>query len=83
MYYMYNTTQKKIEVAYRSKHNNKRKKQGILLVITEGEKRHYLAVTNLSVLLQGNSSTHEGYLYCLDCFNSHTSKIKLKEHEEI
>ena len=44
---------------------------------------HYLAVTNLSGLVQGNSSNHRGDFYCLNCFNSYTTKNKLKEHEEI
>ena len=74
---------KTISVAYRSEYNNKRKKQAILLLITNGKKSHYLAVTNLSALLQGNSSNHEGDFYCLNCFNSYTTKNKLKEHEEI
>ena len=74
---------KTISVAYRSEYNNKRKKQVILLMITDGKKWHYLAVTNLSALLQGNSSNHEGDFYCLNCFNSYTSKNKFKEHEEI
>ena len=74
---------KKISVVYKSKYNNKRKKQVILLMIGDGKKYHYLAVTNLSGLLQGNSSNHEGDFYCLNCFNSYTSKNKLKEHEEI
>ena len=60
LYIPHNT--KTIRVAYRSKHNNKRKKQVILLMITDGEKWHYLAVFNLSALLQGNSSNHEGNL---------------------
>ena len=64
----------KISVAYKSKYNNKRKKQVILLMIGDGKKYHYLAVTNLSGLLQGNSSNHEGDFYCLNCFNSYTSK---------
>ena len=72
-----------IRVAYRSEYNHKRKKQVILLMITDGKKWHYLAVTNLSALLQGNSSNHEGDFYCLNCFNSYTTKNKLKEHEEI
>ena len=42
---------KTIRVAYRSEHNNKRKKQVILLMITNGKKWHYLSVTNLSALL--------------------------------
>ena len=49
-------------------------------MISDGEKFHYLAVTNLSGLLQGNSSNHEGDFYCFKCFNSYTSKNKLKEH---
>ena len=73
----------KISVAYKSKYNNKRKKQVILLMIGDGIKYHYLAVTNLSGLLQGNSSNHRGDFYCLNCFNSYTTKNKLKEHEEI
>ena len=52
-------------------------------MIGDGKKYHYLAVTNLSGLLQGNSSNHEGDFYCLNCFNSYTTKNKLKEHEEI
>ena len=52
-------------------------------MIGDGEKYHYLAITNPSGLLQGNSSNHEGDFYCLYCFNSYTSKNKLKKHEEI
>ena len=48
----------KITVAYRSKYNNKCKKQVILLMITDGKKWHYLAVTNLSALLAKKSSNH-------------------------
>ena len=41
-----------IRVAYRSEYNHKRKKQVILLMITDGKKWHYLAITNLSALLE-------------------------------
>ena len=44
-----------ISVVYRSEYNHKRKKQVILLMITDGKKWYYLAVINLSTLLQGNS----------------------------
>ena len=74
---------KSIRVAYRSESNNKRKKQVILLMITDGKKLHYLDVSNLSALLQGYLSNHEGDFYCLNCFCSYTTKNKLKEHEEI
>ena len=74
---------KTISVAYRSKYNNKHKKQAILLIISNGKKQHYLAVTNLSTLLQRISSNHKEDFYCLNCFNSYTSKNKLKEHDEM
>ena len=72
---------KTISVAYRSEYNNKRKKQVILLMITNSKKSHYLAVTNLSALFKGISSNHKEDFYCLNCFNSYTSKNK--EQEEI
>ena len=43
----------KIHLAYKSKHNLTREKQVILLMITNGEKWHYLAVKRLSGLLRG------------------------------
>ena len=52
-------------------------------MITDGNKLHYRAITNLSALLAKKSSNHEGDFYCLNCFNSYTTKNKLKEHEEI
>ena len=52
-------------------------------MITHGKKLHYLVVTNLSALFEGKSSNHHGDFYCLNCFNSYTTKNKLKEHEEI
>ena len=44
-----------ISVAYRSEYNYKRKKQVTLLIIADGKKWHYLAVTNLSALLAKNN----------------------------
>ena len=52
-------------------------------MIIDGKKCRCLAVINLSAFLPGNSSNHEGGFYFLNCFNSYTSKKKLKEHEEI
>ena len=72
-----------IRVAYRSEYNHKRKNQVNLLMITDGTKWHYLTITNLSALLEGKSSNHHGDFYCLNCFNSYTSKNELKEDEEV
>ena len=58
----------KTSVPYRSEYNSKYKKQLILLMITNSKKSHYLAATNLSVLLQGNSLNHKEYFYCLNCY---------------
>ena len=52
-------------------------------MINYDKKNHYLAVTNLSALLEGISTNHKEDFYCLNCFNSYTTKYKLKEHEEI
>ena len=61
---------KKIRHAYKSKYNLNRKSQVIVLMITDGEKWHYLAVKSFSALLRGITSKHDGDLYCLDCFQS-------------
>ena len=34
-------------------------------------------------MFEGKSSNHHCDFYCLNCFNSYTTKNKLKEHEEI
>ena len=44
-------------------------------------KWHYLAVKNISGLLRGITSNHNGDFYCLNCFHSYTTKRRLKKHE--
>ena len=74
---------KKIYLASKSKHNLTREKQVILLMITDGEKWHYLAVKRLSALLNGITSNHNGDFYCLNCFCAYTTKNKLETHKKI
>ena len=74
---------KKIQLAYRSKNILTYDKQVILLMITGGEKWHYLVVKNLSGLLKGIASTHEKDFYCLNCFHSYRTRNKLKSHKKI
>ena len=81
LYVPHNT--KKIEIAYKSKHNLTREKQVILLMISNGETWHYLTVKNLSRLLRGITSNHDGDFYCLNCFHSYRTKNKLEAHEKI
>ena len=90
---------KTIRLAYKSEYNNERENKVILLMITDGKKWHYLAlksepifdggkwcnspVKSLSKLLREKSSNHHGDFYCLNCFNSYSTKNRLKEHEEL
>ena len=76
LYVPHNT--KKINIAYKSKHNLTREKQVILLMISNGEKWHYLTVKNLSGLLRGITSNHAGDLHCLNCFCAYSTKINSK-----
>ena len=74
---------KKIQLAYRSKYNLTYDKQIILLMITDGEKWHYLVVKNLSGLFKGITSNHYGDFYCLNCFHSYRTKNKPEAHKKI
>ena len=67
LYIPYDT--EKIRLAYKSKHNFKRKIQIILLMITDGKKWHYLAVKSLSALLRGITSKHNGNFLLLKLFS--------------
>ena len=73
-----------MELVYTSKYNDKRKKQVILLIITDdGNKWHYLAVKSLPALLRGITSNYHGDYYCLNCFHCHTQHIiNLKNMKE-
>ena len=81
LYVPHNT--KKINIAYKSKHNLTREKQMILLMITNGEKWHYLVVRNLSGLLRGIISNYNADFYCLNCFCSYSTKNKLEKHKKL
>ena len=67
--------------ALKSKYNLNCENQVILLVITDGEKWHYLAVQSLSPLFKGITSKHRDF-YCLNCFCSCRTENKLKKHEK-
>ena len=73
----------KIHLAYKSKHNLTREKEGILLMITDGEKWHYTEVTRLSGLLRGVTGNNNGDFYCLNCFHAYRTKNKLETHKKI
>ena len=69
---------KEIEPTYTSKYNYKRKKQVILLMITDDDKRWHYAVKGLPALFRKRASNHHGDFYCLNCFHSYRTLKKLK-----
>ena len=73
---------KKEKIYSVSKHYSNREKQVILLMISDREKWHYLAVRKLSALLRGISSKHHGDFYCLNCFHSFATENKLQSHKK-
>ena len=88
--------EKTINLAYKSKYNPQRKNQVVLLMITNGKKRHYITLKSeptddgfnrptksLSKLLRGVTSSHNGYSYCLNCLHSFRTDNALKKHETL
>ena len=73
----------KIRYAYKSKYNLTRENQVILLMITDGEKWHYLAAKRLFVLFRGKAGNNHGDFYCLNCFQPYTTENKLKQHKNV
>ena len=74
---------RKMQVAYKSKNNLTCNKQVILLMITDGEKWHYLTVKNLPGLLRRITCTHKEDFYCLNCFHSYRTRNNLESHKTI
>ena len=71
---------KDIRPAYASKHTLKLENEVMIsIMISDGEKSHYLAVKRLSALLRRITSNHNGDFYCLNCLHSfRAKKINLK-----
>ena len=77
LYVPYNT--KEIRQAYISEHNDERNNQVNLLMITDGTSNwHYLAIKNISRLLRGITSNHNGDFYCLNSFICIELKVNFK-----
>ena len=94
MFIPHNT--KTINLAYKSKYNRKRENQVVLLMITNGEKWHYIAlksvrtddgfnrpIRSLSRLFRGITANNNGDFYCLGCLHSFRTDNALKKHERL
>ena len=91
LYVPYNT--KQIRPVYIPEYNDKRDNQVILLMITtaidyddDNDDRfknwHYVEVKSIPKLFRGITSNHVGDFYCLNCFQSYTTKKGLKSMKE-
>ena len=72
----------KIYLGYVSKHNSNRENQVIILMISNGEGWHYLAIKKLSASLRGIMSKHYGDFYSLSCFYSFATENKRESHKK-
>ena len=79
------TKEKKILPVFVSKINSNFKKQIIILIISNQEKKewHYLAVKKVSTLLRGITSKYHSDFYFLICLHSFRSENNIKFHEKI
>ena len=59
------------------------KKQVDLLMIVDGEKRHYTAMKSISRLLKSLNATHKGaYHFCMNCLNGFRTESARDKHYE-
>ena len=74
---------KDIYTVRRSERNVKCKKQVNLLMIEDGEKRHYTAIKNISRLLSKlNGKTRRAYHYCMNSLNGFRTASARDKHYE-
>ena len=81
LYVSHNTEKKRH--ACQSKYNLNCENQVILLMITDGEKRHYLVLKSLPALLRGITGNNNGDFYCLNCFCVYTTENRLENHKSV
>ena len=78
-----NKKSQNIYTARRSERNVKCKKQVNLLMIVDGEKRHYTAIKNISRLLSKlNGKTKRAYHFCMSCLSSFQTESARDKHCE-
>ena len=79
LYVPHNTKERRH--AYKSKYNLNRESQVILLMITDGEKWHYLAVKSLFALFRGITSNNKLDFF-FNFFHSFITESKLKNNKK-
>ena len=84
VFFSNNKSQKKNKYTVRkSGRNVKYKKQVNLLMIVDGEERHYTAIKNMSRLLSKlNGKTKRTYHYCMNCLSCFRTESARDKHDE-
>ena len=78
-----NNKNQNIYTARRSERNVKCKKQVNLLMIVDGEKRHYTTIKSISRLLSKlNGKTRRAYHFCMNCLNGFRKASARDKHYE-
>ena len=76
-----NNKNQNIYTARRSERNVKCKKQVNLLMIVDGEKRHYTTIKSISRLLSKlNGKTRRAYHFCMNCLNGFRTESARDKH---
>ena len=80
---LFKKKKKSIHTARRSELNGNCSKQVNLLMIVDGENRHYTVIKNISRLLKSLNATHKGaYHYCMNCLNGFRTVSAGDKHYE-
>ena len=74
---------KTVEIQYKSKYNRARPDQVNLLMITDNENWHYLAITSTPSLFGGITGNNNGDHCCFNCFQSYRTENALIDHEKM
>ena len=67
--------EQKISHLYKSEFNRTREKKAILIILSDDQKQHYVAVKKLNSLLKDKNKFSEHF--CIDCFK------KLEKHYQV
>ena len=75
-------SKKSVYIARRSSYNCKRRRVNLLLIV-DGEKRHYTAIKSLSRLLKSLNANHNrAYHFCVNCLNGFRTESERDKHYE-
>ena len=73
--------ERKISHLYKSELNKTRENHVILLILSDHQKQHYVAVKNLNSLLKDKNKCSEHF--CINCFKKFRRKSRLEKHYQI